>query len=111
MKLRFALVALAVGSLFFTGCVERTVYVSQPPPGAPGEVVVTQAPPPLQSEVIVASPGPNYYWVPGNWVWRDRWVWVGGRWVLRPHPRAVWVSGHWTRRGHGYVWIAGRWRG
>ena len=94
------------------GCV---VYERQPPPAAvapAGAVVVDTAPPPPQVEIIPACPGPVtlWFWVPGRWVWHDRWVWVGGNWQPRPHPNAVWVTGHWGRRHGGYVWIEGRWR-
>jgi hypothetical protein len=94
------------------GCV---VYERQPPPAAvapAGAVVVDTAPPPPQVEVIPACPGPVtlWFWVPGRWVWHDRWVWVGGNWQPRPHPNAVWVAGHWGRRHGGYVWIEGHWR-
>ena len=113
-----SVLAVAGLSLFFAGCVQRTVYVRQPPPRPtavepgpeqPAEVV-TEAPPQPQSEVIVVRPGPEFVWTPGYWAWHGRWVWVGGRWVYPPRRRAVWVSGHWAPRGHGYVWIGGHWR-
>jgi len=113
--------ALAVAgmSVIFAGCVQRTVYVRQPPPPSPAAVepapdqpaeVVTEAPPAPQVEVQVVAPGPGYVWTPGYWAWHGRWVWVGGRWVFPPHRHAVWVGGHWGRRGHGYVWVGGHWR-
>ena len=45
----------------------------------------------------------------GEWVWRDRWVWVGGYWGRRPHPNAVWVPGAWARAEHGYRKTPGHW--
>jgi hypothetical protein len=111
--------AIAGLSVIFGGCVQRTVYVRQPPPppGAvepapeqPAEVVVTEAPPAPQVEVRIAAPGPEFVWTPGYWAWHGHWVWVGGRWARPPHRHAVWVAGHWGHRGHGYVWIGGRWR-
>jgi hypothetical protein len=107
-----SLIALSLAAIL-TGCVHRrVVYLSTPPqPGPPPvDVVVSQAPPPAQQEVIVASPGPSYYWVPGYWSWQGHWIWVRGAWTLRPHPRAVYVAGRWVHRGHGYVWVSGRWR-
>lgn len=106
--LGLGLVALLAG-----GCVERRVYVQGPPvvvAPVPGAVVVSDAPPPPPSEVVVVAPSPAYVWVPGYWDWEGRWVWIGGRWAVPPHPHAVWVGGQWTRHGHGYVWIGGRWR-
>jgi hypothetical protein len=112
MKTRFIATAiLAASSLpLLSGCVERTVYVRQPPPGQYGEVVVSEIPPAPQAEVVGVSPGPAYVWVPGYWTWQGRWVWIGGCWTIRLHPHAVWVGGHWGHRGHGYVWVRGYWR-
>ena len=117
-RLSKTLLASAVILAIFVGCVQRTVYVRQPPPpptavepapDQPAEVV-TEAPPAPQVEVQVAAPGPAFVWTPGYWAWHGRWVWVGGRWVVPPHRHAIWVAGHWGHRGHGYVWIGGRWR-
>ena len=102
--------ALSVLWLFTAGCVERrVVYVKQPPP-APGETVVYEAPPPVRAEVVTVAPGPEYYWVPGYYSWNGRWVWIGGRWSLRPHPHAIWVGPRYVRRGHGYLYYRGYWR-
>ena len=103
---------IAVAGLL-SGCVEhRVVYVPTPTPAVPADTtVVYQAPPPPPAqEVVVAAPGPAYVWVPGYWSWQGRWVWVGGRYVVRPHPHAVLVPGHWARHGHGYIWVSGYWR-
>jgi len=117
-RLNKTLLASAVIPAIFIGCVQRAVYVRQPPPppaavepapNQPAEVV-TEAPPAPQVEVQVVAPGPGYIWTPGYWAWHGRWVWVGGRWVFPPHRHAVWVAGHWGHRGHGYVWVGGRWR-
>jgi len=95
----------------FTGCVERqVVYRDRPAPG----VVVEEAPapPPPQTEIITVAPGPTaaWYWAPGCWEWRGRWVWTSGRWIARPHPGAVWVGPHWGWRGHTRIWVGGVWR-
>jgi WXXGXW repeat (2 copies) len=111
------LAAALLLALFTAGCVERQiVYVKEPPP-PPGEPVPpspqaapTEAPPPPPVEIVGVAPGPAYYWVPGVWAWRGRWVWAPGRWVVRPHPHAAWVPGYWVHRRHGYVWVQGRWR-
>jgi hypothetical protein len=94
------LIITATVSLF-TGCVERPVYVQQPPPGAPPQAEVVTgdpAPPPPQVEVIPIAPDPAFIWI------------GGGRWAPRPHPGAVWMRGHWGHRGHGRVWIHSGWR-
>jgi len=108
----------------FAGCVERqVVYRDRPaPPPAqvvisappPAQVVVEAAPPPPppRNEIITVAPGPlaAWYWAPGCWEWRGRWVWTRGHWIGRPHPGAVWVGPHWDRREGHRVWIGGGWR-
>jgi len=109
---------LAVGLPLLAGCIverpARTVTVVQPAPPPGDQVVVEQPenPPPPQVDIVTVTPGPLdlWCWVPGTWEWRGHWVWAGGRWAPRPHPHAVWVGGHWGHRGHGYVWVGGRWR-
>jgi hypothetical protein len=85
---------------------------TRPPGVPPNPVVVTQAPPAPQVEVVPMVPGPEYVWLPGYWSIGvgGRWVWIGGHYAIQPRPHAVWVGGHWARRGHGYIWIGGRWR-
>ena len=112
MKMRFVVssVFAAASLALLSGCVERTVYVQQPPPGQSGEVVVAQAPPAPLVDVQGYAPGPGYFWVPGYWSWQGHWVWIAGCWTIQPHPHAVWYGGHWVHRPHGYVWVHGYWR-
>ncbi len=73
--------------------------------------VVYQAPPPEPVEtVVVASPGPDYIWIGGEWVWNGRWVWVGGHWGYPPYPHAVWIHGSWSRGPYGWRGAPGHWR-
>ncbi len=73
--------------------------------------VVYQAPPPEPVEtVVVASPGPDYIWIGGEWVWNGRWVWVGGHWGYPPYPHAVWIHGSWSRGPYGWRGARGHWR-
>lgn len=80
-----------------------------PPPGetAYGAQV---APPPAPAETEPPSPGPDYVWVGGDWVWNGGWIWVGGHWVIPPYPHAVWYHGGWRRGWHGYYHDRGHWR-
>lgn len=72
--------------------------------------VVDEAPPPPEREIIVDRPSPAHVWVGGYWGWdAGRHVWVGGRWDLPPRANVVWVGPRWERRGHGYVFVSGRW--
>jgi hypothetical protein len=90
----------------FAGCV---VYRDRP---APAAVVEAPAPPPPQTEYVTVAPGPLsvWFWAPGCWEWRGRWVWTGGHWIARPHAGAVWVGAHWDARGGRRVWVHGGWR-
>jgi hypothetical protein len=105
---------LLAGSFLATGCVvrERTVY-RQPAPAPAvvgGEVVVTEAPPPMVVENMTVSPGPQFVWVGGNWVWRNHWVWQRGRWERPPRAGVVWVPHRYEYRGGVHVFIRGGWR-
>lgn len=70
------------------------------------ELVVPQEPPLPCAENIPPSPGPDYLWVRGHWVWQDHWVWTQGHYKHRPQ----WVEGRWDRKSTGWVWVEGRWR-
>jgi len=81
------------------------------PSGTATTVVVNDLPPPPPiEETIGVAPGPDYFWVGGQWVWSGRWTWVGGHWAYPPHPHAVWVSGYWVRGPHGWYRTDGYWR-
>lgn len=50
--------------------------------------------PPLRREVIGRAPFHDAIWIPGQWVWRDRWVWYRGQWERRHHhlrERVYWA--------------------
>lgn len=83
---------------------QSSVSVAQPT-----TVVVQEAPPaPLAETVVVASPGPEYVWVGGEWVWNGRWFWRAGYWSY--HPGGIWVEGGWHRGPRGWSHEPGRWR-
>jgi Glycine zipper len=76
-----------------------------------GNVVVPSAPPEPQSETIIVSPGPDYYWVRGEWVWNGHeWIWVRGHYLHRPYYGAVWVEARWVRGPRGWYRTGGYWR-
>lgn len=78
---------------------------------ASGDVVASQSPPPPPSETVVVQPGPDYYWVSGEWRWSGTsWVWVPGRWTPRPAYGAVWVPTRWVRGPWGWRRIPGHWQ-
>ncbi len=62
-----------------------------------------QVPPPApMDETPPPTPGPDYVWVGGDWVWNGGWVWAGGHWVIPPYPHAYWYHGVWRRGWGGY---------
>ncbi|MCS7166245.1 MAG: hypothetical protein NZ914_01280 [Gemmatales bacterium] len=72
-------------------------------------------PPPLADPP--PAPGPDYFYVPGNWVYVDfRWYWRPGVWVLF-RPGWVWTPACYYWTPYGYVFVDGfwdfpfRWRG
>src|SRR4029077_304746 len=86
-----------------------TLY-GQASAAAPAPAVVAEAPPAPPAETVVVAPGPEYVWMPGEWVWNGRWVWTGGCWILPPYPHAVWVGGYWGRGPYGWHRYPGHWR-
>jgi len=96
MKREASSLILGAALWLLGGCI-YTPYADEPPP-AP------------QAEIVLVAPGPGFIWISGEWVWRDRWVWVGGHWDRPPHPHAVWVPGNWTKHGQRYRKNPGHWR-
>jgi WXXGXW repeat (2 copies) len=65
--------------------------------------------PPDVTYVRPVSPGPDYVWIGGDWVWTGGgYHWREGSWQ---HPREgySWQSGHWENGGRGYRWHKGGW--
>ncbi len=68
-----------------------------PPPPAPVEV----APPP--------SPGQDYVYAPGTWVYRDtHYVWRPGFWYVF-RPGWVYVPAHYSWTPYGHIYVEGYW--
>jgi hypothetical protein len=109
-----AALLLTAALAFVAGCANQSGHGNRPlPPGSqPGPTVVNEPPPPPPDEPAVRPPGPEYAyaWMPGYWTWQGRWVWLKGAWAPLPSPKSVWVPGQWAKRGHRYIWIAGRWQ-
>ncbi len=86
------------------------VVVEPAPYVVGGEVVVESGPPVPRAEVQIASPGVDFVWIPGAWVWEGGWVWRGGRWDRPPRPGAIWVPDRYEYRNGTHVVIRGGWR-
>jgi hypothetical protein len=50
----------------------------------------------------------NQMWVPGVWVWRERYMWRPGYWAA-VNPDWVWMPAHYAWTPNGYVFIEGYW--
>ncbi len=105
---------LIFAGLFVAGCApQRPVDVAPALPVADGSAygAPTQPPPENQKEIKSPPPGSAALWwyVPGRWDWRGKWVWVQGFWRQRPHPGDYWVEGKWEKQGDIYVWKSGHW--
>jgi hypothetical protein len=76
------------------------------------ELVVRIAPPRAVIEHRDARPSHNHVWVGGyNRYENNAYVWTPGGWQVPPRPHAHWVAHRWNRRGDGWVFVEGHWRG
>lgn len=111
----FRLSAADIIDLRDAGVSDKVVNFMINTPGTAGEspattVIVQQAPPPPPVETVVVAPGPDYFWIGGEWIWSDRWVWRGGYWGRPPYGHAVWIGGRNWHDGRGWHNERGRWR-
>jgi WXXGXW repeat (2 copies) len=68
-----------------------------------------QPPAPLDaSGPTTPAPSDTHVYVPGTWVYRERYVWRPGFWV-EYRPGWVWVAAHYRWTPAGYVFIDGYW--
>jgi hypothetical protein len=73
------------------------------------EVVADQAPPDPIVEVVPASPGVDFIWIPGVWIWQGRWVWTRGHWDRPPRAGMIWAPNRYEFRNGAHVFIRGGW--
>ncbi len=62
----------------------------------------------LESGPVVPAPGASYFYAPGSWVWRGRYLWRPGVWVAY-RPGWIWVPARFYWTPAGYVSCAGYW--
>lgn len=74
------------------------------------ETTYLPAPPAtLEAGPNIAAPSPDYYWVPGCWVWYyGRYAWRPGYWVVG-QPDWVWCPAYYVWTPRGYVFVEGYW--
>jgi hypothetical protein len=87
---------------------------SAPPPqqqqvAAQAQIEYLPAPPQsLALAPSVPAPSATYFYVPGTWVWRGRYVWRPGFWH-EFRQGWVWVPAHFRWTPVGYVFVEGYW--
>ncbi|HEY4155631.1 MAG TPA: hypothetical protein VGM24_09385 [Puia sp.] len=75
--------------------------------GCSTEVVATRPHDVVYSRPV--SPGPDYVWVTGDWVWAGgSYRWREGRWARR-RSGYQWHEGYWENHNHGWRWRRGHW--
>ncbi|MDY3556232.1 hypothetical protein R5W24_005395 [Gemmata sp. JC717] len=62
----------------------------------------------LEAGPSVAAPTATSFYVPGSWVWRNKYVWRPGVWI-EYRPNWVWVPAHFCRTPVGFVFVDGYW--
>ncbi len=65
-------------------------------------------PEPLEAAASVPAPEPTSVFVPGVWVWRDRYFWRPGYWIGY-RLGWVWIPAHYAWTPCGYVFVDGHW--
>jgi hypothetical protein len=77
--------------------------------GPSAVVVRTRPEPPIYSRPY--SPGPNYVWVDGEWIWRgNQYVYKQGYWAPIRRKNDIYVQGHWRAGKGGWYWVPGHWK-
>ena len=81
---------------FWQSSVRRQVqYLEQPPES-------------LERGPSTKPPTENYFWVPGCWVHRTKWLWRAGHW-RRFRANSVWVQDHYVWTPRGVIFVDGYW--
>jgi hypothetical protein len=100
----------AAAAVLAIAAVEPTVAHAQ----INAEINITVAPPARKVEVQYASPGAEYVWHRGDWVYNGeigKFIWHPGHWVMRPdETHTVWFPGDWVNFAGGWRYVPGHWR-
>jgi hypothetical protein len=69
-----------------------------------------QEAPPAPLSIAPSLPAPDEFstFVPGIWIWRERWLWRPGYW-LDPRPDWVYCPPRWCWTPRGYLFCSGFW--
>ncbi len=75
---------------------DETVYLPQPPET-------------IEAGPSTPQPGPDYFWAPGCWYWRDsNYVWRPGYWSAG-QSNWMWSPAHYVWTPRGFVFVGGYW--
>jgi hypothetical protein len=72
------------------------------------QVQYLPAPPQSLETQATPSPGENFFWIPGCWMYRDRYAWRPGYWTAC-RPNWIWNPAHYSWTPCGFVFIDGYW--
>ncbi len=72
------------------------------------EVQYLPAPPQSLETQATPSPGENFFWIPGTWIYQDHYVWRPGYWTAC-RPNWIWNPAHYSWTPGGFVFIDGYW--
>ncbi len=82
---------------FWASLTERTVQYLPEPPASMDQGPTTR------------QPGPDFFWVPGQWAWSgDRYLWEPGQWA-QAQPDHVWIPATYYWSPTGYAFVTGFW--
>ncbi len=86
------------------------MWQEAPPPTQAQPQIEYLPPPPQPLEIAPATPAPTAtsFYVPGTWVYRNRYVWRPGFWI-EYRPGWVWTPAHYRWTPAGYIYVEGYW--
>jgi hypothetical protein len=76
-----------------------------------GQTTISYLPTPpqtLERGPQIQAPGADYFYVPGCWEYRDRYVWRAGYWAPRQRDW-IWIPSHYVYTPYGCCFVAGHW--
>jgi hypothetical protein len=80
----------------------------RPAPVNPQIEYLPEPPEPIEIAPSVPAPSSTSFYVPGQWVWRQRYVWRPGFWINH-RPGWCWTPARYAWTPAGYVFVDGYW--
>jgi hypothetical protein len=106
------LVMLLAGASILPAAYGQGVNIGINLPAPPVVVYPDVAPPAPLVETQPVSPGSDYLWINGSWVWgsNHKWEWEKGRWDRAPHEGMHYTPHHYEQRDGKHVFQRGGWK-